>query len=96
VERLFERGVLADPERKIASNRQPGRCCDSGCMVPGAAQMVPLPKPSAARRKTRAAAGTPVKKQPGAGSGQRICFLAFLRSRFFAKFIPEGGLRMTI
>ncbi len=62
VERLLERGVLADPGRKIASKRQPGRCCDAGCVVPGAAQMVPLPKPSAARRKTRPAAGKPVKK----------------------------------
>jgi 4-hydroxybutyryl-CoA dehydratase/vinylacetyl-CoA-Delta-isomerase len=62
VERLLERGVLADPGRTIASNRQPGRCCDSGCMVPGAPQMVPLPKPSAARRKTRPAAAKPVKK----------------------------------
>ena len=51
VERLLERGVLADTGRKIAANRQPGRCCDDGCMVPGAPQMVPLPRPSGARRK---------------------------------------------
>lgn len=51
VERLLERGLLARPGRKIAANRQPGRCCDSGCMVPGAPQMVALPQPSAARRK---------------------------------------------
>ena len=51
VERLLERGVLARPGRRIASNRQPGRCCDSGCTVPGAPQMVPLPSPAAARRK---------------------------------------------
>ena len=57
VERLLERGVLADPQRKITRKRQPGSCCDSGCMVPGAPQMVPLPKPSAARRKPAAAAG---------------------------------------
>ena len=62
VERLLERGVLAEPGRKIASERQPGRCCDSGCMVPGAPQMVPLPKPSAARRKIKPAAGKAVKK----------------------------------
>ena len=62
VERLLERGVLAEPGRKIASKRQPGRCCDSGCVVPGAPQMVPLPKPSAARRKIKPAAGKPVKK----------------------------------
>lgn len=62
VERLLERGVLAEPGRKIASKRQPGRCCYSGCMVPGAPQMVPLPKPLAARRKIKPAAGKPVKK----------------------------------
>jgi 4-hydroxybutyryl-CoA dehydratase/vinylacetyl-CoA-Delta-isomerase len=61
VERLLERGVLARPGRGIAANRQPGRCCDSGCMVPGAPQMVPLPEPSAARRKTKPATGQPVK-----------------------------------
>ncbi|MBE0614901.1 MAG: 4-hydroxyphenylacetate 3-hydroxylase [Burkholderiales bacterium] len=52
VERLLERGVLAEPGRKIAGNRQPGRCCDDGCMVPGSPQMVPLPSPARARRKT--------------------------------------------
>jgi 4-hydroxybutyryl-CoA dehydratase/vinylacetyl-CoA-Delta-isomerase len=57
VERLLERGVLADPQRKITRKRQPGSCCDSGCMVPGAPQMVPLPKLSVARRKPAAAAG---------------------------------------
>jgi len=31
VERLLDRGVLADPERKITRNRQPGRCCAQGC-----------------------------------------------------------------
>jgi 4-hydroxybutyryl-CoA dehydratase/vinylacetyl-CoA-Delta-isomerase len=34
VERLLERGVLSDPVRKITANRQPGRCCVQGCMVP--------------------------------------------------------------
>jgi 4-hydroxybutyryl-CoA dehydratase/vinylacetyl-CoA-Delta-isomerase len=53
VERLLERGVLAQPGRKITGKRQPGRCCDTGCMVPGAPQMVPLPKPAAARRKAK-------------------------------------------
>jgi len=62
VERLLERGVLADPARKITRNRQPGSCCDSGCVVPGAPQMVPLPKASAARRKTEVA-GKPAKKK---------------------------------
>jgi 4-hydroxybutyryl-CoA dehydratase/vinylacetyl-CoA-Delta-isomerase len=34
VERLLERGVLADQTRSIMKNRQPGRCCVQGCMVP--------------------------------------------------------------
>ena len=34
VERLLERGVLADQVRSITHNRQPGRCCIQGCMVP--------------------------------------------------------------
>jgi 4-hydroxybutyryl-CoA dehydratase/vinylacetyl-CoA-Delta-isomerase len=62
VERLLERGLLVDPERKITRNRQPGSCCDSGCVVPAAPQMVPLPAPSAARRKIKPAAGKAVKK----------------------------------
>jgi 4-hydroxybutyryl-CoA dehydratase/vinylacetyl-CoA-Delta-isomerase len=52
VERLLERGVLADNtadahgdgSRAITRNRQPGKCCDSGCSVPGQAIMVDLPK----------------------------------------------------
>jgi 4-hydroxybutyryl-CoA dehydratase / vinylacetyl-CoA-Delta-isomerase len=39
VERLFERGVLADATRRIVKNRQPGRCCIEGCVVP-------LPEPA--------------------------------------------------
>jgi len=63
VERLLERGVLAAPGRKIAKNRQPGRCCDTGCTVPGAPQMVPLPHPAAARRRIKPAAKRkPAKK----------------------------------
>ncbi|MGE3177586.1 MAG: 4-hydroxyphenylacetate 3-hydroxylase family protein [Vicinamibacterales bacterium] len=34
VERLLERDVLADQVRAITRNRQPGRCCINGCMVP--------------------------------------------------------------
>ena len=34
VERLLERGALADGSRAITRNRQPGRCCAEGCMVP--------------------------------------------------------------
>ena len=43
VERLLERNVLADPERKIASVRQPGKCCDAGCTPPSPTTMVALP-----------------------------------------------------
>jgi len=34
VERLLDRGILADPARKITRNRQPGRCCATGCETP--------------------------------------------------------------
>jgi 4-hydroxybutyryl-CoA dehydratase/vinylacetyl-CoA-Delta-isomerase len=44
VERLLERGVLHDETRAITKNRQPGRCCDSGCTAPGQPVMVPLPE----------------------------------------------------
>jgi 4-hydroxybutyryl-CoA dehydratase/vinylacetyl-CoA-Delta-isomerase len=43
VERLLDRGVLNDPSRTITRNRQPGRCCDTGCTTPGQPVMVPLP-----------------------------------------------------
>lgn len=43
VERLLDRGVLADATRKITRNRQPGRCCDVGCAFPDAPRMVALP-----------------------------------------------------
>lgn len=43
VERLLERGVHADPDRAITRNRQPGRCCDTGCTTPGQPVMVDLP-----------------------------------------------------
>ena len=42
VERLLDRGILADETRKITRNRQPGRCCVTGCEVPAAPQMVRL------------------------------------------------------
>ena len=45
VERLLDRGLADDPARPISRNRQPGRCCDSGCTQPGQAVMVPLPSP---------------------------------------------------
>ncbi len=44
VERLLERGLLADRARPITANRQPGRCCDSGCTAPARTMMVALPK----------------------------------------------------
>jgi len=43
VERLLERGALADESRSLARNRQPGRCCDAGCSQSGQAVMVALP-----------------------------------------------------
>jgi 4-hydroxybutyryl-CoA dehydratase / vinylacetyl-CoA-Delta-isomerase len=43
VERLLERGVLHQEDRPITKNRQPGRCCDTGCTTPGQSVMVPLP-----------------------------------------------------
>jgi 4-hydroxybutyryl-CoA dehydratase/vinylacetyl-CoA-Delta-isomerase len=43
VERLLERGVLHQEDRPITKNRQPGRCCATGCSTPGQPVMVPLP-----------------------------------------------------
>ncbi len=43
VERLLDRGVLHDENRAITKNRQPGRCCDTGCTSPGQPVMVSLP-----------------------------------------------------
>ena len=54
VERLLDRGVLApnehDETRAITRNRQPGRCCDTGCTQPGQAVMVALPEPTRPQR----------------------------------------------
>ncbi len=56
VERILERGIAADgsaaaaphdPARAITKVRQPGKCCDTGCTVPGQAVMVDLPQPVA-------------------------------------------------
>ena len=47
VERLLDRGVLHDETRAITRNRQPGRCCDAGCSVPGQAVMVEMPSRTA-------------------------------------------------
>jgi 4-hydroxybutyryl-CoA dehydratase / vinylacetyl-CoA-Delta-isomerase len=52
VERILERGIAADgapaaaphdPARPITRNRQPGKCCDTGCATPGQPVMVDLP-----------------------------------------------------
>ncbi|MDG4551105.1 MAG: 4-hydroxyphenylacetate 3-hydroxylase N-terminal domain-containing protein [Candidatus Contendobacter sp.] len=43
VERLLERGVLADGTRRLSRQRQPGRCCAEGCVDPAA-----LPSPGSA------------------------------------------------
>ena len=50
VERLLDRGVLADDQRSITRNKQPGRCCDAGCSKPGQPFMVPLPGNGKRRR----------------------------------------------
>ena len=42
VERLLDRGVLADETRKITRNRQPGRCCAVGCFAPDTPRMLPI------------------------------------------------------
>ncbi len=48
VERILERGVNGeaaphDPNRAITRNRQPGKCCDTGCTTPGQPVMIDLP-----------------------------------------------------
>ncbi|HZV93846.1 MAG TPA: 4-hydroxyphenylacetate 3-hydroxylase N-terminal domain-containing protein [Caldimonas sp.] len=43
VERLLDRGLVADTNRPIMAHRQPGRCCDSGCTSASATTMVALP-----------------------------------------------------
>ncbi|HRD50493.1 MAG: 4-hydroxyphenylacetate 3-hydroxylase [Candidatus Competibacter sp.] len=45
VERLLERGVLADNTRPMRRRRQPGRCCALGCEAPDA----PLTPPASLR-----------------------------------------------
>jgi len=60
VERLLDRGVLADATRSITRNRQPGRCCAAGCQMTAlpAEQAVALPKAPAS--STLPAAAAPV------------------------------------
>ena len=48
VERILDRGVAGegvphDPNRAITKNRQPGKCCDTGCTTPGQPVMIDLP-----------------------------------------------------
>jgi 4-hydroxybutyryl-CoA dehydratase/vinylacetyl-CoA-Delta-isomerase len=53
VERILERGVGHDPERAITRNRQPGKCCDTGCAAPGQPVMVDLPAVPSQRSSKR-------------------------------------------
>ncbi len=60
VERILERGVAGegvphDPHRAITKNRQPGKCCDTGCTTPGQPVMVDLPVVEATLPSRRAA-----------------------------------------
>jgi 4-hydroxybutyryl-CoA dehydratase/vinylacetyl-CoA-Delta-isomerase len=54
VERILERGVAHDPDRAITQNRQPGKCCDTGCTTPGQPVMVDLPTVEASLPSRRA------------------------------------------
>jgi len=63
VERILERGIAADgspaaaphdPMRPITKNRQPGKCCDTGCTTPGQPVMVDLPAVQATLPSRRA------------------------------------------
>ena len=61
VERILERGVAGegvphDPDRAITQNRQPGKCCDTGCTTPGQPVMVDLPSVEATLPSRRATA----------------------------------------
>ena len=61
VERLLDRGVLADATRRITRNRQPGRCCVAGCQMSELGQppqVTALPLPTAPGART-ASTGTP-------------------------------------
>jgi 4-hydroxybutyryl-CoA dehydratase / vinylacetyl-CoA-Delta-isomerase len=64
VERILERGIAADgspaaaphdPARPITRNRQPGKCCDTGCTTPGQPVMVDLPDVQATLPSQRSA-----------------------------------------
>jgi len=47
VERLLERSVLADETRRLTRQRQPGRCCATGCEIPAALPSAPATEPGA-------------------------------------------------
>lgn len=51
VERLMDRGLVDDPRRPITANKQPGKCCATGCTVPGQPVMVDLPEKGVKRLK---------------------------------------------
>lgn len=59
VERLLGREALASPGRAIARNRQPGRCCPTGCQAPEVPAVAPLPAepPKAREGETREESG---------------------------------------
>jgi len=61
VERMLDRGVLADATRRITRNRQPGRCCAAGCQMTElpAAATAPLPAPPGCARPAAAAPAEP-------------------------------------
>ncbi len=52
VERLLDRGVLADGSRPLARRRQPGRCCAMGCQAPPIPQKTPSSSPAVDPRPT--------------------------------------------
>jgi len=56
VERLLDRDILADATRKITRNRQPGRCCSTGCFTSDAPQTVSLVRIEPARAESEHAA----------------------------------------
>ena len=75
VERLLDRGVLADTQRAVTRNRQPGKCCAKGCTEPGTAIMEPLrpvqpaqPAADAARVRGKFQRARP---KPGKGSSSK-------------------------
>jgi 4-hydroxybutyryl-CoA dehydratase/vinylacetyl-CoA-Delta-isomerase len=56
VEKLLDRGVVADATRNITRNRQPARCCVAGCQMMELAAAASVPWPTA---RAAAPAGEP-------------------------------------